>query len=96
MLSKEENALLTRTGPGTPMGELFRRFWMPALVSDELPEPDCAPLRIKLLGEDLVAFRDSEGQVGVVDAYCAPSALAALLRPQRGIWAPLPLPRLEV
>jgi phenylpropionate dioxygenase-like ring-hydroxylating dioxygenase large terminal subunit len=71
MLSKEENELLTRTGPGTPMGELFRRFWMPTLTSDELPHPDCAPLRIRLLGEDLVAFRDSEGRVGVLDAYCA-------------------------
>ncbi|MPZ13011.1 MAG: Rieske 2Fe-2S domain-containing protein [Chloroflexi bacterium] len=70
MLTKEDNELLTHTGPGTPMGELFRRFWMPALISDELSHPDCAPLRIKLLGEDLVAFRDSEGQVGVVDAYC--------------------------
>jgi phthalate 4,5-dioxygenase len=70
MLSKEENELLTRTGPGTPMGELFRRFWMPALLSDEL-EPDGPPMRIGLLNEDLVAFRDSTGQVGVVDAYCA-------------------------
>jgi phthalate 4,5-dioxygenase len=71
MLSKEDNQLLTQTGPGTPMGELFRRFWMPALLSNELAEPDCPPLRIKLLGEDLVAFRDTEGRVGVLDAYCA-------------------------
>ncbi len=71
MLSKEDNELLTRTGPNTPMGELFRRFWMPALLSDELPHPDCAPLRIKLLSEDLVAFRDTEGRVGILDAYCA-------------------------
>ena len=70
MLSKEDNEILTQTGPGTPMGELFRRFWMPALISDELPHPDCAPMRIKLLGEDLVAFRDTQGRVGVVDAYC--------------------------
>jgi phthalate 4,5-dioxygenase len=70
MLSKEDNALLTQTGPDMPMGELFRRFWMPALIADELPEPDCAPLRIKLLSEDLVAFRDSAGRVGIVGAYC--------------------------
>ena len=71
MLTKEENELLTRTGPGTSMGELFRRFWIPALLADELPAPDAPPLRITLLGEDLVAFRDSEGRLGVVDAYCA-------------------------
>ena len=71
MLSKADNQLLTQTGPGTTMGELFRRFWLPALISDELAQPDCPPLRIKLLGEDLVAFRDSTGRVGVLDAYCA-------------------------
>src|SRR5438046_1662389 len=70
MLSKEENELLTQTGPGAPMGALFRRFWIPALLSEELPEPDCAPVRLKLLDEDLVAFRDSQGRVGVLDAYC--------------------------
>ncbi len=70
MLSQEDNQLLTQTGPGTPMGELFRRFWMPALLGEELPTPDCPPMRIKLLGEDLVAFRDSTGQVGILDAYC--------------------------
>ncbi len=71
MLTKEENEILTWTGPDTPMGELFRRFWIPALLADELPGPDCAPLRLTLLGEDLVAFRDSEGRVGILDAYCA-------------------------
>jgi phenylpropionate dioxygenase-like ring-hydroxylating dioxygenase large terminal subunit len=71
MLSKEENELLTRTGPGTAMGDLVRRFWVPALLSEELPAPDCVPLRLRLLGEDLVAFRDTEGRVGIVDAYCA-------------------------
>ena len=70
MLSKEENELLTQTGPGTPMGELFRRFWLPALLSSELPEPDCAPVKLTILSEDLVAFRDSEGRVGVLDRYC--------------------------
>src|SRR6266545_3901296 len=71
MLRAEQNELLTRTGPGTPMGELFRRFWIPSLLSEELPGPDCAPVRLKLLGEDLVAFRDTQERVGILDAYCA-------------------------
>ena len=70
MLSIEENATLTRTGPGTPMGDVFRSYWMPALLCRELPEPDCPPRRIKLLGEDFIAFRDSDGQVGIVEPRC--------------------------
>ena len=70
MLSKEENDLLTQTGPGTAMGEVFRRFWLPAMLSSELPEPDCPPVRLAMLSEDLVAFRDSNGRVGVLDRYC--------------------------
>ena len=49
MLTREENELITRTGPGTPMGELWRRFWGPAFMSWELPEPECPPVRIRLL-----------------------------------------------
>jgi phthalate 4,5-dioxygenase len=70
MLSKEDNELLTHTGPGTPMGELFRRFWLPALLSSELPEPDCPPIRLRLLSEDLIAFRDTEGRVGLLGQHC--------------------------
>ena len=70
MLTPEENERLTRVGPGTPMGELFRRYWLPALLSEELPEADGAPVRVRLLGEDLIAFRDSAGNVGLVDAFC--------------------------
>ena len=70
MLSVEDNAMLTQVGPGTPTGELFRRFWLPAMLSSELPEPDGDPIRLRLLGEDLVTYRDSEGRVGCVDAYC--------------------------
>lgn len=70
MLTKDDNDLLTRTGLGTPMGQLFRRFWLPALLSSELPTPDCPPLRLRLLGEDLVAFRDSSGRVGLLGAHC--------------------------
>jgi phthalate 4,5-dioxygenase oxygenase subunit len=63
--------LLTRAGPGTPMGELMRRYWLPALLSREIPEPDCAPVRVTLLGESLVAFRDTEGRIGLLDEFCA-------------------------
>ncbi len=70
MLAKEENELITDTNRGTPMGEVFRRFWLPVALADELPSPDCVPLRVKVMGEDLIAFRDSNGNVGLVDAYC--------------------------
>ena len=77
MLSHGDNELLTRVGRGTPMGELFRRFWLPAALGSELPAPDCAPLRLRILGEDLVAFRDTTGAVGILEAYC-PHKLAPL------------------
>ncbi len=70
MLSREENELISRTGPGTRMGALVRRYWMPAFLADQLPEPDCAPVRVKLLGERLVAFRDSRGRIGLLDERC--------------------------
>jgi phthalate 4,5-dioxygenase len=70
VLSREENELLTRVGPGTPMGALLRRYWMPALLAEELPEPDGDPKRVRLLGEDLVAFRDTRGRVGLLAEYC--------------------------
>src|SRR5438105_15851200 len=71
MLSREANALLTRTGPGTPMGEMMRRYWIPALLSWEIPEPDCPPVRVKLLAEPLVMFRDSDGRIGLLDEFYA-------------------------
>jgi phthalate 4,5-dioxygenase oxygenase subunit len=70
MLSKEDNELLCRVGPGTPMGELIRQYWMPFLPSDQLPAPDCPPKRVRLLGENLVAFRDSDGRVGLIQENC--------------------------
>src|SRR5438132_4119775 len=70
MLSTEDNQLLTRTGPGTAMGTLFRRFWLPALLPSELPGPDCPPIRFRILGEDLVAFRDTNGKVGFLAQNC--------------------------
>jgi len=71
MLSSAENELLTRTGAGTAMGEYFRRFWQPVALSRELAEPDGAPIRVKLLGEEMVAFRDTQGRVGLVEPQCA-------------------------
>ena len=70
MLTREDNQLITRIGRGTPMGDAMRRYWMPALLSEELPAPDCAPVRVGLLGEKLIAFRDSSGQVGLLDQHC--------------------------
>src|ERR1700689_1707580 len=70
MLSREENELLIRTGPGTPMGALMRRYWIPALAADRIAEPDGAPVRVRLLGESLVAFRDSQGRIGLLDERC--------------------------
>jgi phenylpropionate dioxygenase-like ring-hydroxylating dioxygenase large terminal subunit len=70
MLKAEENERLTRVGPGTPVGALFRRYWQPAALASELPEADGAPIRLRLLGEDLVAFRATDGSVGLVDAFC--------------------------
>jgi len=64
MLSREENELLTRTGPGTAMGEAMRRYWIPALLAREIAEPDGPLVRVRLLGEDLVAFRDSDAGSG--------------------------------
>jgi nitrite reductase/ring-hydroxylating ferredoxin subunit len=71
MLSKEDNELITRVGPGTGLGNLMRRYWIPVALSSELPQPDCAPIRTKVLGEKLVAFRDSGGRVGVLQEFCA-------------------------
>ena len=71
MLSAEDNEVLTRTGAGTLMGEYFRRFWLPVALSQELPDSDGAPIRVKLMDEDLLAFRDTDGRVGLVDPRCA-------------------------
>src|SRR5437870_8326326 len=78
MLSRDDNELLCRIGPGTPMGNLTRQYWVPAALSSELPEPDGAPLRVRLLGEDLIAFRVSSGAVGLIQNSC-PHRGASLL-----------------
>src|SRR5882672_350182 len=71
MLVKEQNDYLTQTGAGTPMGQFFRSYWIPALLAGELPEPDCPPVRIQLLSERLIAFRDTEGRLGLIEEFCA-------------------------
>jgi phthalate 4,5-dioxygenase len=71
MLSVEDNELLTQTNPGMPMGELIRRYWIPALLSEEISAPDCPPVRVRLLGEELVAFRDSQGRIGLLAERCS-------------------------
>src|ERR1700758_2558480 len=71
MTTREQNSFLAQTGPGTPVGNLVRRYWIPALLSSEIAEPDCPPVRVKLLGERLIAFRDSGGRVGIMDEFCA-------------------------
>src|SRR5437764_651259 len=71
MLSKEDNELLSQTAAGTPMGNLIRRYWIPALLSEEIPAPDCPPARVRLLGEELVAFRDTQGRIGLIGEHCA-------------------------
>lgn len=70
MLTREENDLLCRVEGDAPMGQLMRRHWIPALLAEEVPGPDCDPVPLRLLGEDLVAFRDSDGRVGVMDRHC--------------------------
>jgi phthalate 4,5-dioxygenase len=71
MLQREHNELVTRTGQGTPMGDLFRRYWIPILLAEELPENECPPVRVKLLSERLLAWRDTQGRYALNDEFCA-------------------------
>ncbi|MQA86007.1 MAG: Rieske 2Fe-2S domain-containing protein [Streptosporangiales bacterium] len=70
MLTAEENEVLCRVGPDTPMGRVLRRYWVPAFQLDDLPEPDCPPIRVTILGENFVAFRDTKERIGVLDELC--------------------------
>jgi phthalate 4,5-dioxygenase len=70
MLSKEKNEYITRVGTGTPMGNLMRQYWLPVMLSHEVPEPDCDPVRVMMLGEKLIGFRDTSGQVGLIADGC--------------------------
>src|SRR5918994_3141013 len=69
-MTEQENELLTRTGPGTPCGELMRRYWQPAALSEEIPI-GAPPLPVKLFGEELVLFRNEAGKLGLIDRHCA-------------------------
>src|SRR5919199_1033904 len=64
------NEMICRTGPGTPMGDLMRQYWIPCMLSSELPAPDSDPVRVLVLGERLIAFRDTSGQVGLIQNHC--------------------------
>jgi phenylpropionate dioxygenase-like ring-hydroxylating dioxygenase large terminal subunit len=70
MLTKEDNELISQVGPGTPMGSLMREYWLPAMLSAELASPDCDPVRVMLLGEQLIGFRDTSGSVGLIANLC--------------------------
>jgi phthalate 4,5-dioxygenase oxygenase subunit len=70
MLSTEENEYLTATGPGTPCGSFIREYWLPAMVASELPAADCDPVRVMMLGEQLIGFRDSAGRPGLISNLC--------------------------
>jgi phenylpropionate dioxygenase-like ring-hydroxylating dioxygenase large terminal subunit len=70
MLSQQQNELITRVGPGTPMGKVFRRYWIPAALSEEVARPGGSPARVRLLGEKLVVYRDPAGTLGLVGEYC--------------------------
>ncbi len=78
-MNKETAELLVRTGPGTPMGALMRRYWVPVMLASEVAEPDGPPVRVKILGERLLAFRDSEGRLGLVDEFCAHRGVSLFL-----------------
>src|SRR5215213_990977 len=69
MLSRELNARIVHVGPGTPMGAVLRTYWLPTMLAEEI-EPDGPPLRVRLLGEDLIAFRDTRGQVALIQNNC--------------------------
>ena len=67
MLNQEDNALFTQVGPGTPMGEMLRRYWQPVQCTEFVTGK---PQRLKILGENLVAFRDTDGRVGILERQC--------------------------
>ena len=70
MLTPEENDVLTRVGPDKPMGKLMRQHWTPVCLIEEVAEPDGKPLLVEVLGERYVAFRDSDGKLGLLDELC--------------------------
>ena len=79
MLTTKDNELLVKTAGGTPMGRLIRRYWVPALLSAEVAQADGPPVRVRLLGEELVAFRDSQGRVGLMNEHCSHRGVSLVL-----------------
>ena len=94
MLNVEENELLCRIGPGTPMGNLIRQYWIPALLPSELPTPDCPPMRLRMLGENLIAFRTTSGDVGIIQNACR--LVRLLFEPTRRKRRRRPFPRFVI
>ena len=88
MLSREENELLTRVGPGTPAGEMLRRYWWPVGFSENVMAKG-SPTRVRLLGEDLVLFRDGDGKLGLSGSPLFAPGNFFRIRPSRGRWHPL-------
>src|SRR4051794_40475870 len=92
-MNRDDHLLLAETGPGTAMGNLLRHYWMPFILSSELATGG-APVRVKLMGEDLIAFRDTEGKVGLLGEHCAHRG--AVLCAQRRLQTALLVSRLAI
>ena len=86
MLTHEENMLMCRVEGEAPMGQLMRRHWQVVCLAEEVPEPDGTPVRARVLGENLVVFRDTEGQVGVLDEQC-PQMVCTPTKPSDWVYA---------
>jgi phthalate 4,5-dioxygenase len=71
MLSQHENELLTRVEGDAPMGQMMRRYWLPAALGEEVVERDGTPVRVRMFGENLVLFRDTDGRLGLIEEFCA-------------------------
>lgn len=71
MFSKEDNSLLVTSEANTVMGNYLRCYWHPVALSEEIAEPDSPPIRVKIMGEDLLLFRDSQGKTGLIEPFCA-------------------------
>ena len=96
MTTREQNDFLTLTGPGTPMGALMRRYWIPALLSSEIPEPDCPPVRLKLLERAADRLSRQQGRVGVMDEFCAHRGVSLWFGRNEENGPALSLSRLEI
>ena len=78
-MRRDDNEMLCRVGPSKPMGKVFRSYWNPIALSKQLSDPDGDPVRVRFCGEDFVAFRDSDGTLGILDEYCPHRATSLAL-----------------